>query len=154
MTSALRDKIDQALKEAMLAKEKRRMGTLRLVNAAIKDRRIQNRSAGKGDTVDDAEVMEILAKMIKQRRDSIKMYEDGGRCELAEQEREEIAVVEEFLPAQLGEDDMRVAVEKVIEEIGAAGLKDMGRTMGTLKDQYAGQMDFGKASAMVKERLG
>ena len=149
MTSALRDKIDQALKEAMLAKEKRRMGTLRLVNAAIKDRRIQNRSAGKGDTVDDAEVMEILAKMIKQRRDSIKMYEDGGRCELAEQEREEIAVVEEFLPAQLGEDDMRVAVEKVIEEIGAAGLKDMGRTMGTLKDQYAGQMDFGKASAMV-----
>lgn len=154
MTNALRDKIDQALKEAMKAQNKRRMATTRLINAAIKDRRIQNRTAGKGDSVDDGEVMEILAKMVKQRRDSIKMYEDAGRCELAEQEREEITIVEEFMPAQMSEDEMRIAVETVIEKLGSAGLKDMGRTMGALKEDFAGQMDFGKASAMVKERLG
>ncbi|MGI9480989.1 MAG: GatB/YqeY domain-containing protein [Hyphomicrobiales bacterium] len=154
MTSALRDRIDQALKEAMKSKDKRRMATTRLINAAIKDRHIQNRSAGKGDGVDDGEVMEILAKMIKQRRDSIKMYESAGRCELAEQEREEIAIVEEFLPAQLGEEEMGEAVEATIAELGASGLKDMGRTMGLLKEKYAGQMDFGKASAMVKSKLG
>ncbi len=154
MTDALRDRIDQALKDAMKQRDKRRMATTRLINAAIKDRKIQNRSAGKGDGVDDGEVMEILAKMVKQRRDSIKMYEDAARLELAEQEREEIVIIEEFLPAQMNDEEMAGAVQAVIEDIGAVGLKDMGRTMGALKEKYAGQMDFGKASAVVKGLLG
>ena len=154
MTDALRDRIDQALKDAMKQRDKRRMATTRLINAAIKDRKIQNRSAGKGDGVDDGEVMEILAKMVKQRRDSIKMYEDAARLELAEQEREEIVIIEEFLPAQMNDEEMAGAVQAVIEDLGAVGLKDMGRTMGALKEKYAGQMDFGKASAVVKGLLG
>jgi uncharacterized protein YqeY len=154
MTDMLRDRIDQAMKEAMKARDKRRTATTRLINAAIKDRKIQNRGAGKGDVVDDGEVMEILAKMVKQRRDSIKMYEDAGRLELAEQEREEIAIVQEFLPAQMSAEEMQGAVKAVIADLGAAGLKDMGRTMGALKEKHAGQMDFGKASALVKAQLG
>ena len=154
MTVSVRDEINVALKGAMKAQEKRRTATLRLMNAAIKDRLIQNRSAGKGDEVEDAEVLEILAKMIKQRRESADTYEGAGRLELAEQEREEITIIEEFLPKQLGEEEMRAAVEAVIAELGAEGLKDMGRTMGALKERYAGQMDFGKASGMVKATLG
>lgn len=154
MTDALRKRIDDAMKQAMKSQDKRRTATTRLINAAIKDRKIQNRTAGRCDGVDDSEVMEILAKMVKQRRDSIEMYETAGRCELAEQEREEIAIVEEFLPAQLSEEDTAKAVSDVIAELGASGLKDMGRTMGALKEKFAGQMDFGKASALVKAALG
>ncbi len=154
MTTSVRDEINVALKDAMKAQEKRRTATLRLMNAAIKDRMIQNRTAGKGDEVEDAEILEILAKMIKQRRESADTYESAGRLELAEQEREEITIIEEFLPKQLGEDEMKTAVETVIAELGAEGLKDMGRTMGALKERYAGQMDFGKASGMVKAKLG
>ena len=154
MTAPVREAINGALKEATKAQQKRRMATLRLMTAAIKDRGIQNRTAGKGDEVEETEVMEILAKMIKQRRESADTYEGAGRLELAEQEREEIVIIEEFLPKQLSEEDVAAAVGEVISELGAEGLKDMGRTMGALKERYAGQMDFGKASALVKEKLG
>ncbi len=154
MTAPVREAINGALKEATKAQQKRRMATLRLMTAAIKDRGIQNRTAGKGDEVEEAEVMEILAKMIKQRRESADTYEGAGRLELAEQEREEIVIIEEFLPKQLSDEDVAAAVGDVIAELGAEGLKDMGRTMGALKERYAGQMDFGKASALVKEKLG
>ncbi|MCP5082715.1 MAG: GatB/YqeY domain-containing protein [Alphaproteobacteria bacterium] len=154
MTLPVREAITGALKEATKAQQKRRMGTLRLMTAAIKDRGIQNRTAGKGDEVEESEVMEILAKMIKQRRESADTYEGAGRLELAEQEREEIVIIEEFLPKQMSEDDVAAAVSGVIAELGAEGLKDMGRTMGALKERFAGQMDFGKASALVKAKLG
>ncbi len=154
MTAPVREAINGALKEATKAQQKRRMATLRLMTAAIKDRGIQNRTAGKGDEVEEAEVMEILAKMIKQRRESADTYEGAGRLELAEQEREEIVIIEEFLPKQLSDEDVAAAVGEIITELGAEGLKDMGRTMGALKERYAGQMDFGKASALVKEKLG
>ncbi|MEM8689089.1 MAG: GatB/YqeY domain-containing protein [Pseudomonadota bacterium] len=154
MTAPVREAINGALKDATKAQQKRRMATLRLMTAAIKDRGIQNRTAGKGDDVEEAEVMEILAKMIKQRRESADTYEGAGRLELAEQEREEIVIIEEFLPKQLSDEDVAAAVSEVIAELGAEGLKDMGRTMGALKERYAGQMDFGKASALVKEKLG
>ncbi|MEM7424583.1 MAG: GatB/YqeY domain-containing protein [Pseudomonadota bacterium] len=154
MTTSVRDAINGALKEATRAQEKRRMATLRLMNAAIKDRSIQNRTAGKGEEVAEAEILEILAKMIKQRRESAETYDGAGRLELAEQERDEIAIIEEFLPRQMSEDEVQAAVEAVIAEIGAEGLKDMGRTMGALKERFTGQMDFGKASGLVKARLG
>lgn len=153
MSTPLREAISGALKDATKAQEKRRMATLRLMMAAIKDRGIQNRTAGKGDEVTEGEVMEILAKMIKQRRESADTYEGAGRLELAEQEREEIEIIEEFLPKQMSEADVASAVDDVISELGADGLKDMGRTMGALKERYAGQMDFGKASGLVKAKL-
>ena len=154
MTVPVREAINGALKEATKAQEKRRMATLRLMNAAIKDRAIQNRTAGKGEEVGEAEILEILAKMIKQRRESAETYANASRLELAEQEREEIAIIEEFLPKQMSEDEVQSAVDAVIAELGAEGLKDMGQTMGALKERYAGQMDFGKASGLVKAKLG
>lgn len=153
MTTPLRETITGALKDATKAQQKRRMATLRLMTAAIKDRGIQNRTAGKGDEVTEAEVKEILAKMIKQRRESADTYEGAGRLELAEQEREEIVIIEEFLPKQMTDNDVAAAVDEVISQLGADGLKDMGRTMGALKERYAGQMDFGKASGLVKAKL-
>ena len=149
----MREKINQALKSAMKDKEKTRIGTLRLINAAIKDREIAARSKDK-DGVSDDEIIEILARMIKQRRDSITAYEEGGRPELAAIERAEIDIVTEFLPKQLDEDEIRDVCTSIIAELGATGLKDMGRTMGELKKRYAGQMDFSKASRCVKEMLG
>ncbi len=128
------------------------MSTLRLVNAAIKDRDIAARSNGQ-EGVSDREVLDILAKMIKQRRESIKMYEEAGRLELAQGEREEIDIITPFLPKQLSEEEVSKACKDVVDEIGAEGLKDMGRVMGTLKERYAGQMDFAKAGAIVKELL-
>ncbi len=154
MTAPVRDAINVALKEAMKAREKLRMATLRLMIAAIKDRAIQNRSAGKGEEVEEAEILEILAKMTKQRRESADTYEGAGRLELAEQEREEITIIEEFLPKQLCEEDMKAAIDEVIVELGAEGLKDMGRTMSALKERYANQMDFAKAAGIVKAKLG
>lgn len=148
----MRDRINEALKTAMKAKDKRRISTLRLISASIKDRDIAARSAGK-DRISESDILDVLSKMIKQRRESVKTYEEAGRAELAEQEAQEIEIIEEFLPKQLSEDETREAVASVVKEIGAAGLKDMGRTMGTLKERYAGQMDFGKAGAMVKELL-
>ena len=153
MTMNLRDRISSELKEAMRSQHKRRMSTLRLVNAAIKDRMIQNRGAGKSDQMNDAEVREILAKMIKQRRESAEAYEQGGRPELAQSEREEIVIIEDFLPRQMSEPETRAAVEKVVSEVGGGGLKDMGKVMAALKERYAGQMDMARASALAKELL-
>jgi uncharacterized protein len=152
MSSSLRERINNELKNAMRSQERRRMSTLRLINAAIKDRIIQNRSAGKGEQTSDAEVREILAKMVKQRRDSAQAYEAGGRPELAQSERSEIAIIEEFLPRQLSEEETRAAVRSVVAEVGG-GLKDMGKVMATVKERYGGQMDMARASALAKEML-
>jgi len=149
----MREKINQALKSAMKNKEKTRIGTLRLINAAIKDREIAARSKDK-DGVSDDEILEILARMIKQRRDSITAYEEGGRPELAAVEQAEIDIVTEFLPKQLDDEEIREICKNIIAELEATGLKDMGRTMGELKQRYTGEMDFGKASRCVKEMLG
>jgi uncharacterized protein YqeY len=148
----MREKINEALKAAVKLQDKRRMSTLRLINAAIKDRDIAARSSDK-KSVSDSEVMEILAKMVKQRHESIKTYTEGGRPELAQQEQEEIDIIQSFLPAQFTEDETRAAVVELMDEIGCEGLKDMGKTMGALKERYAGQMDFGKASQIVKEQI-
>jgi hypothetical protein len=152
MTSSLRERINIELKDAIRSQERRRMSTLRLVSAAIKDRMIQNRSAGKAEQTSDAEVREILAKMIKQRRDSTQAYEAGGRPELAQSEREEITIIEEFLPRQLSDDEIREAVRSVVAEVGG-GLKDMGKVMAALKERYGGQMDMSRASALAKDML-
>ena len=153
MSDQIRDRINAALKQATKSQEKLRMSTLRLINAAIKDRDIAARTAGKREGVSDAEVLDILAKMIKQRRESVETYEGAGRLELAEREQGEIEVIADFLPRQLDEAAMEKACTEVVAEIGADGLKDMGRTMAVLKERYAGQMDFGKASGVVKRLL-
>ena len=154
----MRDIIQQATKDAMKSGEKRRLSTLRLVSAAIKDRDIAARVDEKGtatgrERIEDVEIVQLLQKMIRQRRDSIEVYTQGGRLELADQEAAEITIIEEFLPKQMGEDEIRAAAAAVIAEIGAGGLKDMGRVMGVMKERFPGVMDFGKASAFVKEAL-
>ena len=152
----LRERINDALKTAMKQKDTVQLSTLRLINAAIKDRDIEARSASEegASSVGDEDVQAILAKMVKQRRESAKAYEEGGRLELAEQELSEIGVIEAFLPKQLDNAEVAKAVEKAIASTGAESIRDMGRVMGVLKSAYAGQMDFGKAGAMVKDRLG
>lgn len=149
----MRESIAGALKDALRNKDKLRTGTLRLVNAAIQDRDIANRGAGK-DPVDADGILQILTKMVKQREESAKAFEDGGRADLAAQERAEIAIIKEFLPAQMGAEEVRAAAEAAIAETGAEGLRDMGRVMAVLKERYPGRLDFGKASALVKELLG
>ena len=149
----LRQEISQALTTAMKAHEKMRASTLRLIMAALKDRDIANRGAGK-DPVSDDEILAILAKMIKQREESAKMYEEGNRIELAENERAEIEIIREFLPQQLSDEEVRANSAAAIAEIGAEGLRDMGKVMAVLKERYTGQMDFAKASAVLKELLG
>jgi uncharacterized protein YqeY len=149
----MREAIAQALKDALKNRDKLRTGTLRLVNAAIQDRDIANRGAGK-DPVNDDDILQILTKMVKQREESAKAFEDGGRAELAAQERAEIAIVKEFLPAQMSADEVREAAAQAVAETGAQGLRDMGRVMAVLKERYPGRLDFGKASAVVKELLG
>jgi uncharacterized protein len=149
----MRETITAALKTATKAQDKRRISTLRLVSAAIKDRDIAARTAGKGEAT-DAELLELFAKMIKQREESEKIYRDAGRAELAQQEAEEIAIIREFLPKQLSDADTEKAIADAIAEAGATSVKDMGKVMGALKSRYAGQMDFGKASALVKAKLG
>lgn len=148
----LRQEISQALVTALKAHEKRRVSTLRLIIAALKDRDIANRSAGK-DPVGDEELLTILAKMIKQREESAKIYEEGNRQELADVEREEIVIIRDFLPQQLDDAEVKKACSDVVGEIGADGLRDMGKCMAVLKERYAGQMDFSKASGMIKEIL-
>jgi len=149
----MREKFNAALKEATLAQDKRRMGTLRLINAAIKDRDIAARGAGQDAGVSDEEILGILAKRIKQRVESAETYEKAGRLDLAQQEREEIEIIASFLPKQLDEAEMAAVCREVVQETGASSLKDMGKCMGALKQRYAGQMDFGKASKLVKEIL-
>ncbi|MEP4379218.1 MAG: GatB/YqeY domain-containing protein [Alphaproteobacteria bacterium] len=149
-----REQLPEALRAALKEKDQRAVSTLRLIMAALKDRDIAARSKGNDDGIDEDEILQMLQTMVKQRRESISMYEKGGRLELAQQEAEEIAIIERYLPEQLGDDDIEAAVDKVIAEVGAGGLKDMGVVMGALREGYAGQMDFGKASAIVKARLG
>jgi uncharacterized protein len=148
----MREKINDDLKTAMKAGEKDRVGTLRLINAAIKSADIDARPSGK-DKVDEAGVLAVLAKMIKQRRDSIEQFVAGGRQELADKEASEIKVIEAYLPKQMDVAEAKAAIAAVITEVGAATQKDMGKVMAALKARYAGQMDFGKASAAVKELL-
>jgi uncharacterized protein len=152
--ATMQERFNEALKEALKSQNKIRVSTLRLITAAIKDRDIAARSADSGDGVTDEQVLEILVKMVKQRQEAASTYEEAGRLELAEQERAEITVIEEFLPAQLSDDEIAAAVDAAIAEIGAETLKDMGKVMGALKGKYAGQMDFGKAGGLVKGKLG
>ena len=148
----MREKINDDLKTAMKAGEKVRVGTLRLINAAIKSADIDARPSGK-DKVDEAGVLAVLTKMIKQRRDSIEQFVAGGRQELADKEAAEIKVIEAYLPKQMDVAEAKAAIAAAIAEVGAASQKDMGKVMAALKARYAGQMDFGKASAAVKELL-
>ena len=149
----LRSTISTALKQAMKDKDAKRLSTLRLINAAIKDKDIAARAEGKDDGVDDGEVLAILGKMTKQRMESARAYEEGGRLDLADREREEVAVIEDFLPRQLSEEEAAAAVDAAIADTGAESIRDMGKVMGALKAQYTGQMDFGKVGPMVKDRL-
>jgi uncharacterized protein YqeY len=148
----MRDKINDDLKTAMKAGEKDRVGTLRLINSAIKSADIDARPSGK-DKISDADILSVLAKMVKQRRDSIEQFNAGGRPELAAKEAAEITVIEGYLPKQMSDDEAKAAIAAVIKETGAAGPKDMGKVMAALKAKYAGQMDFGKASALTKDLL-
>ncbi len=149
----LRQSLNDALKAAMLGKDTRCVSTVRLILAALKDRDIAARSRGVTDGIPDEEVMQMLQSMIKQRRESISLYEKGGRADLVQQESEEIAIIEKFLPAQMNEAAVAEAVSAAITEVGAASLKDMGKVIAVLKEKYTGQMDFAKASALVKGRL-
>lgn len=148
----LREDINAALKDAMKSGDKCRLATMRLINAAIKDRDIEARGAGK-EPLPDEELLQLFQKMVKQRQESAKIYEENARPELAAQEREEIAHIQSFMPRQMDEAETKAAIEAVVKELGAAGLKDMGRVMGELKARYAGTMDFGKANGVVKAVL-
>ncbi len=149
----MRTRLRDALKIAMKGKDAPKVSTLRLILAAIKDRDIAARGKGNKDGVTDDEVLSLLQSMIKQRHESIALYEKGARMELAQREAEEIAVIEEFLPEQMSDDEMAAVITAVIGDVGATSLKDMGKAMAALKENHAGTMDFSKASAMVKERL-
>lgn len=149
----MRETITAALKAATKAQDKRRISTLRMISAAIKDRDIAGRTTGKMEAT-DAELLELFAKMIKQREESQKIYADAGRSELAAQEGEEIEIIREFLPKQLSDAEMDAAIAEAIAAEGAASVRDMGKVMAALKARYAGQMDFAKASALVKAKLG
>ena len=141
-------KINDSLKTAMKAGDKRRVSTLRLINSAIKDRDIQNRTAGPDAGVGDAQIVEVLAKMVKQRQESLDIYEKAGRDELADQEREEIAIIQGFMPKQLSDEEVKSVIAAVIKDAGATSVKDMGKVMAAcLKAKYSGQMDFAKAGA-------
>lgn len=148
----MREQINAALKQATLDRDKRKISTLRLINAAIMDRDIAARGAGK-DRVSNDEILEILGKMIRQRLDSAKAYEEANRLDLAEQERDEIAVIRKFLPEQLNEEQVRSVCAEAVKQTGANGLRDIGKCMQTLKSRYSGRMDFGKASAVIKGML-
>ncbi|AZO74312.1 MAG: GatB/YqeY domain-containing protein [Mesorhizobium sp.] len=148
----MREKIAESMKSAMKAQDKHRLPTLRLIQAAIQDRDIANRGAGK-PAASEEEILQILAKMVKQREESAKAFEDGKRPELAAQERGEMEIIREFLPTQLGDAEIMAAAREAIAATGAASQKDMGKVIGALKQKYAGQMDFAKASAIVKGLL-
>ena len=148
----MRDDINNAVKEAMKAKNDRKLSTLRMVNSTIKNADIEARGEGK-PPLSDADLLGVLEKMIKQRRDAAELYDKGGRAELAAQEREEIAVISAYLPKQMAEDAVKAAIATAIAETGAAGMKDMGKVIAALKAKYTGQMDFAKASGLVKAAL-
>jgi hypothetical protein len=148
----LRDDINNAVKEAMKAKNERKVSTLRMVNSTIKNADIEARGQGK-PPLSDGDLLGVLQKMIKQRQEAVELYDKGGRAELATQEREEIAIISSYLPKQMSEDDVKQAISSVITETNAVGIKDMGKVIGALKAKYAGQMDFAKASGLVKAAL-
>ena len=151
---SLREEVSAALKTAMRNKEAERLSTLRLINAAIKDRDIALRGEGSEGGVGEDEILAILGKMVKQRQESARAYEEGGRLELAEKERSEIDVIEEFLPAKLDAAETEAAIAAAIEAVDAESLRDMGKVMGELKAKYTGQMDFGSVGPKVKAKLG
>jgi len=150
----LRTRVTDAMKDAMRSKEADRLSTLRLINAAIKDKDISFRADGDDRVAGDDDVLAILGRMVKQRQESARAYEEGGRLELAEKERSEIKEIETFLPKQLTEEEMAAAVEAAIASVGADSLRDMGKVMGELKTKFTGQMDFGKVGPLVKSKLG
>ncbi len=150
----LRARINDTLKESMKSKDGVATSTCRLILAALKDRDIADRSKGNQEGIGDDAILRLLQSMIKQRREAIQLYRDGNRTELAEKEQAEIDIIERFLPEQMSDEDMAAAVQGVIDEAGAGSIKEMGRVMGALKEKYAGRMDFGKASGIVKDKLG
>ncbi len=150
----MRTRVTDALKDAMKSKEADRLSTLRLINAAIKDKDIALRGEGDDKVVTDADVLAIMGRMVKQRQESARAYDEGGRIELAEKERAEIKVIEDFLPKQLSEAETEAAVDAAIASVGAESIRDMGKVMGELKGKYTGQMDFGRVGPLVKGRLG
>ncbi len=149
----LRSRLSDALKTSMKSKETHTVATIRLIMAALKDRDIAARAKGNCDGISDDEILSMLQSMIKQRRESVEMYEKGGRAELAQQEAAEIDVIQDFLPEQMDDSAVMNAIEEAVRDVGATSLKDMGKVMGQLKGRFAGQMDFSKASAQVKSRL-
>jgi uncharacterized protein YqeY len=150
---SLRNEINSAMKEAMKEKAQLRLSTLRLINAAIKDRDIAARAEGIEEGVDESEILAILGKMTRQRQESAKTYEEAGRLDLSERELSEIQVIEYFLPRQLNGDEIEIEVTKVIDEQGASSIRDMGRVMACLKERFTGQMDFGSVGPIVKKKL-
>jgi uncharacterized protein YqeY len=148
----MREQLSAALKESMKAKDARRLSTVRLIQTAVKDRDIANRGTGKDEASDD-DILQILQKMVKQREESAKIYDEAGRAELASQEREEIEIIRSFMPEQLSDEKVGEIIKGVIAEIGAEGMRDMGKVIAALRERYAGQMDFAKASGMVKDLL-
>ena len=148
----IRDDIKAAMVSAMKGGDKQRTATIRLIQSALKNRDIELRT-GAAPADDDGTVVEVLQKMIKQRRESIALYEQGGRAELAEAEKAEVAVIEEFLPAQMSEEETKAAIDSIAKELGASSVKDMGRVMAALKERHAAQLDMSRASALVKARL-
>jgi len=149
----LRERLQTAMKEAMKAKEVDRLSTLRLINAAIKDREIALRGEAEGATISDPDILAILGRMVKQRNESARAYEEGGRLELAAKELAEIVVINEFLPRQLGDDEVTAAITAAIAEAGAASIRDMGKVMAVLKGKYTGQMDFAAVGPRIKDML-
>jgi uncharacterized protein len=148
----LRERFTTEMKEPMKAGEKGRLGAIRLIQAALKDKDIEARGAGK-EPLSDEEILALLQKMVKQRQESITMYEQGGRAELAQQERDEVTVISSYLPQQMDEAETKAAIEAAIAETGAASMKDMGKVVAALRAKYAGRMDFAKASGLVKDLL-
>ena len=149
----LRDRFNEVMKESMKAKDQRALSTVRMIIAKLKDKDIEARGKGVTTGIEEGEILAMLQGMVKQRQESIALYEQGGRKELADQEREEIAVIERFLPKQMSESEAQDAIRAIIAETGAASVKDMGKVMAELRARYAGQMDFGKASGLIKQQL-
>ena len=154
MSDGLRAQVMQAMKDAMKSGDKARLSTIRLMQSAIKDKDIASRTDGRNEGIPDSEILELFSKMVKQRRESAELYQKGDRPDLVEKEQAEIAVLEEFMPKQMDDAETKAAIEAIVAEVGATSVKDMGKVMGALKAKYAGQMDFGKAGAVVKAVLG
>lgn len=149
----MREQLKEALKSAMMAHDAQKISTVRLILAAVKDRDIASRGTAKDGQISDEDILQLLQSMIKQRRDSIALYQKGGRQDLVDNESKEVEIIQSFLPAQMSPDEMKAAVEAVVKETGAAGMRDMGKVMAALREKYAGRMDFGAASGVVKTVL-